>query len=180
MLLAMEAPRLLIEDLVLEPPTIDDAPAWAAAQDDECAIWFDWPSRPTTEQCLSYLRRITLDAEPDSYVWAIRVLDGFAGGIDLKFDEGRWNVSYFVAPARRGRGIARRALCAVVEWAERELCIAEISTRVHVDNIASQRVLEAAGFTRIRTQRSPGADHDDHICARTFPPALRSSHRAMM
>ncbi|MEL4505917.1 GNAT family N-acetyltransferase [Luteococcus sp. H138] len=157
----MQQPLLTVDEISLTPPRLDDAEDWAAAQDDECARWFDWPGRPPVERCREHLANVTAADDPDSYTWAIRTPTGFAGGIDLKLDEGAWNISYFVHPDHRGRHIARRALRAVTDWALTRRGLPAVSTRVHTDNIASQKVLVAAGFTRTGTVDNPEANHQD-------------------
>ena len=142
----MRTPRLVEDDLILEAPDVGDADDWSDAQDDECARWFGWPCRPGMERCRAHLERVANNAEPDSFTWAIRVPAGFAGGIDLKLHEGRWNVSYFVHPAHRGRGIATCALRLVCGWAFGGLCLDVVSTRVRAGNAASLRVLAKTGF----------------------------------
>jgi len=142
----MRTPRLVADDLVLGAPDVGDADDWSDAQDDECARWFGWPCRPGVERCRTHLERVANDAEPDSFTWAIRTPAGFAGGADLKLHEGRWNVSYFVHPTHRGRGIATRALRLVCGWAFDDLGLDALSTRVRAGNAASLRVLAKVGF----------------------------------
>lgn len=162
----MQQPLLTVDELSLTPPTLDDAEDWAAAQDDECARWFDWPGRPPVERCREHLANVTTVDDPGSHTWAIRTPTGFAGGIDLKLHEEAWNVSYFVGPDHRGHHIARRALRAVTEWALSKRGVTEVPTRVHTGDIASQKVLEAAGFTRTGTVDNPGAGHQDFTYVR--------------
>ena len=142
----MRTPRLVADDLVLEAPDVGDTDDWSDAQDDECARWFGWPCRPGVESCRAHLERVANNAEPDSFTWAIRVPAGFAGGADLKLHDNRWNVSYFVHPAHRGRGIATCALRLVCGWAFGGLCLDVVSTRVRAGNAASLRVLAKTGF----------------------------------
>ena len=142
----MRTPRLVADDLVFEAPDVGDADDWSDAQDDECARWFGWPCRPGVERCRAHLERVANNAEPDSFTWAIRVPAGFAGGADLKLHDNRWNVSYFVHPAHRGRGIATRALRLVCGWAFDGLDLDVVSTRVRAGNAASLRVLAKVGF----------------------------------
>lgn len=162
----MQPPLLTVDEISLTAPTVDDAPEWAAAQDDECAHWFDWPCRPTLERCRDHLRHVTSDQDPDSYTWAIRTPTGLAGGIDLKLDDGAWNVSYFVHPDYRGRHITRRALQEVSHWALADRGINTVSTRVHTENIASQKVLEAAGFIQTGVVESDEGNHQDFVYER--------------
>ncbi|WP_167853870.1 GNAT family N-acetyltransferase [Acidipropionibacterium timonense] len=157
----MRSPLLLVDELVLDPPSPEDAEAWCACQDDECAHWFDWPHRPDVARCRAHLTRVSLDDSPTSYVWAIRDATGLVGGIDLKVVDQRWNVSYFVHPDHRDRHVATRSLLAVCRWAFEELRIPAVTTRVHVDNAASQRVLENAGFESTGVEPNPDADDLD-------------------
>lgn len=160
---SLVTPALAAQGLLLTPPTVADAEAWAAAQDDECAHWFDWPAPPTVERCRGWLAGLDVD-DPGSFVWAIRSTGvgdpgQLLGGIDLTRPDGRWNVSYFVGPAHRGWGVARRALSAVVGWALDELGVPELGTSVHVENVASRRVLEAAGFRLVDEVDGPELGH---------------------
>ena len=168
----MRTPRLVADDLVLETPDVGDADDWSAAQDDECARWFGWPCRPGVERCRAHLERVANDAEPDSFTWAIRTPAGFAGGADLKLHEGRWNVSYFVHPAHRGRGIATRALRLVCGWAFDGLGFAVVSTRVRAGNAASLRVLAKVGF------RLAGKETGDDGHVEVLHELAGSTHRA--
>jgi ribosomal-protein-alanine N-acetyltransferase len=59
------------------------------------------------------------------------------------------NVGYWVDQARNGRGLASAAVAAVVETAFGELGLHRVEAGTLVDNLASQRVLERNGFTRI-------------------------------
>lgn len=56
------------------------------------------------------------------------------------------DVSYLVAPAFRGRGLAPRALDALLEWVARELRKREAVLTCHVDNAASRAVAAKCGF----------------------------------
>jgi RimJ/RimL family protein N-acetyltransferase len=60
----------------------------------------------------------------------------------------RADVGYWTAPEARGRGLTARALTLVVEWAFAEFDLVRIGLYCDVENVASQRVAEAAGFAR--------------------------------
>jgi RimJ/RimL family protein N-acetyltransferase len=73
------------------------------------------------------------------------------GSIGLRVDPGDRDIAeagYMVAAAARGRGLATTALRLVSRWAVGELGIARVHLTAHVDNPASQRVAERAGFRR--------------------------------
>ena len=59
-----------------------------------------------------------------------------------------------MAAAARGRGLATAALRLLSEWALETLPIARMQLTTHLDNPASQRVAEKAGYTREAVLRS--------------------------
>jgi RimJ/RimL family protein N-acetyltransferase len=63
-------------------------------------------------------------------------------------------IGYIVAPAARGRGVAVRALQLLTDWAFGELALERVELRIDVENEASLRVAERAGFTREGVLRS--------------------------
>jgi RimJ/RimL family protein N-acetyltransferase len=63
-------------------------------------------------------------------------------------------VGYWVAPTARGRGAATRAVRLLAPWAIRTLGLRRITAEIDVENEASQRVAERAGFTREGVLRS--------------------------
>jgi len=80
---------------------------------------------------------------------------GLLGGIGLRSEgEGRVEIGYWVRRERRGHGIASRALRLMSGWALDGLGAARLQLHADVDNVASQRVAENAGFTRERVLRS--------------------------
>lgn len=67
--------------------------------------------------------------------------------------DGVGELSYWVAPAARGRGVATRAirLLTGLAWS---YGMREVRLHAHVDNIGSQRAAERAGFTRGSVERA--------------------------
>jgi RimJ/RimL family protein N-acetyltransferase len=57
-------------------------------------------------------------------------------------------IGYGVAPGSQGRGHARLAVAALLEWARGSGRVSAIFAETSVDNTASQRVLERNGFAR--------------------------------
>jgi RimJ/RimL family protein N-acetyltransferase len=74
---------------------------------------------------------------------------GNAGLAPAGDDPTTGEMSYWLAPAGRGRGAATRAVRLLVGWA-RECGMRRVELHAHLDNVASQRVAERAGFTRGR------------------------------
>ena len=71
---------------------------------------------------------------------------GFAGifGLDEPGAEGE--IGYFVAPAARGQGIAGRAVALLTRWGFEDLGLERIELRIDMENVASARVAERAGY----------------------------------
>ena len=85
----------------------------------------------------------------------IRVDGAFAGDIGLYNEafSGQAMVGYSLAPGFRGRGVATRAVRLLSAWAF-EIGVRRLVAGTVPDNVASQRVLERAGFVREAIQRS--------------------------
>lgn len=56
------------------------------------------------------------------------------------------NAAYWVAAGERGRGVGRRALRLLADWAFSALDLAVVLLEIHETNLASAAVAEAAGF----------------------------------
>ena len=84
--------------------------------------------------------------------------DGRFVGVALAFgidrDEGEAELGYIVAPAKRGRGLATAILRALTDWAFAETGVERIRLVVDVENPASLRVAERAGYVREGVMRS--------------------------
>jgi RimJ/RimL family protein N-acetyltransferase len=57
-------------------------------------------------------------------------------------------IGYGVAASRRQRGIATRAVAEFLAWARDDYRVAIVTAETAIDNVPSQRVLEANGFVR--------------------------------
>jgi ribosomal-protein-alanine N-acetyltransferase len=81
------------------------------------------------------------------------------------------NLGYWVDRARQGRGLASRAVAAVVGRAFDTIGLHRVEAATLADNLASQRVLEKNGFERIGLARSylhiDGAWRDHILFQRT-------------
>lgn len=83
--------------------------------------------------------------------WLI-VEKGEAAGI-LSFkrppEHGEIEIAYGIAPSRRGRGIAGRAVRDVAAWAEADPRLTTLLAETLPDNFTSHRVLIANGFVHV-------------------------------
>jgi len=89
------------------------------------------------------------------------------GLLNLQFgdDEEAASLAVSVFPEARGRGIATRALRLGAMWGLRELGLARVAAETAVDNDASIRAIEKAGFQREGRLRSHCTTHGErHDC----------------
>jgi RimJ/RimL family protein N-acetyltransferase len=103
--------------------------------------------------------------------------DDYRGVILLSTERppGIVEVAYGVHPAARRRGLVTRAIRLVSPWAFQALGAERLEGRTDPENIASQRALERAGFTREgleRGSRSVQGVRKDMICWSLLPSDL--------
>jgi RimJ/RimL family protein N-acetyltransferase len=80
-------------------------------------------------------------------------------------DEEVASLAVSVFPEARGRGVAARALRLGARWGLRELGLARVVAEAAVDNSASIRAIEKAGFQREGILRAHCTTHDErHDC----------------
>ena len=120
-----------------------------AVQRDDAALrlWAGGVASRTEAEAL--LRRLMFQENRAS--WAVIDQRGeLAGGISLHSVDVVQNdasIGYWTAPAARGRGVAAAAVDAACRWAFGALPIDRIELCHAVENVASGRVAEKAGFT---------------------------------
>jgi ribosomal-protein-alanine N-acetyltransferase len=74
--------------------------------------------------------------------------EALGAGVLMARKPGTVEIGYWLIPRARGRGIGSRAVGLLARWAVAEASFARVEALVAPDNIASQRVLEKAGFRR--------------------------------
>jgi RimJ/RimL family protein N-acetyltransferase len=107
------------------------------------------------------------EADSDDYRGVVLVFTDRPGEIG--------EVAYGAHPAARGRGIMARAVRLVAPWAFATLGVQRLEARADPENIASQRTLENAGFTREGLERRSRAVHGerkDMVCWSLLPSDL--------
>ncbi|MGC4816214.1 GNAT family N-acetyltransferase [Micromonospora sp. DT63] len=184
-LAAQEQPHLPVRPgLALRPWRDDDAPAVRAAfdcpviqrwharrldSDDEARAWTaQWAARWSAETAVSW----AIVGDDDRPV-------GQTGLRDVLLTEGSAQVSYWLLPAARGRGIATEALGALTRWSFTRAGLHRLALHHSTANGASCRVATRAGFAVEGVARGSvrHADgwHDMHQHARLRtdgPPAI--------
>jgi len=151
---------LRTERLLLERLTIDEARAVVALDRHGRAWAADYPTEGDLVVAgIACEAGEHYDETGEFGVYQVRLADtGVAvGGIGFIHppEAGEVEVGYGLAESARGRGLATEALRAMTALAAQH-GVAVMVAVTSVDNVASQRVLERAGFTRL-----PGTIQDD-------------------
>jgi RimJ/RimL family protein N-acetyltransferase len=91
---------------------------------------------------------------PDETRFLIEKKDGSKiGHIGTHLFGGMLEIGYAIAPEERGHGYATEAVKIMVDYLFLSRNIVRIGSATHVQNIASQKVLENAGFMKEGTER---------------------------
>jgi RimJ/RimL family protein N-acetyltransferase len=130
--------------------------------DDEIARWLDSVPHPYTEaDAADYVGRARRWWR-DGTFFPFAVTDGdgrLIGAVGCGWaDRGALvaEIGYWTRREARGNGAAPAALRLAAGWAIEELGAERVQVRVEVENAASQRVAQKAGFTREGVLRSSG------------------------
>jgi RimJ/RimL family protein N-acetyltransferase len=143
----------LEDDVVLlRPFEQGDVPAIVAAcQDPEIPRWTAVPSPYTEADARAWLE----SDEEETFAIVHKSTGELLGSIGVRYPgSGVGEVGYWVKRAARGGGVATRALALVARWALEERDLGRFQLRADVENEASQRVAEKAGFVREGVLRS--------------------------
>lgn len=146
----------------------EDAGAMVAAcRDPESRRWLPLPDPYTEDSYFEWMAQSAQRAEAGTGL-ELRIVDAEdrpIGGIGLKElarDEGYAEVGYLLCPEARGRGAMVRALRLLRDWAVGEFGVKRMEALIHGDNVASQRVAQAAGFAATgEYRRCPRGDCSD-------------------
>ena len=151
--------------VTLRPWVPDDAPAvFAACQDPLIARFLPIPQPYTEADARSFVETRRLDWETaDERSFAI--LD--AGSNELLGSIARHGpcghratFGYWLAPQARGRGAATRALRLITDWTIATTPVIRLDLYTDVENDASGRVAERAGFVREGVRRAWDLDRE--------------------
>jgi RimJ/RimL family protein N-acetyltransferase len=153
-------------EVVLRPWREDDLDALVRRiNDPEIATFLDLVPQPYTDADAREWFAVSADGwrAGTSATFGIhcKIIEGAVGGVGVRFlselDEGCGEIGYWVGAEARGRGIATTATRAAARWAFANVPeLARLQLRADVENLASNRVAEKAGFTRegvLRSQR---------------------------
>ena len=150
---------LLLDDLLVRLPRPGDEDAVAAAfADEELREAGNLPqlSRDELASALPHIPELLSSGRLAPLVVVdARSGDVLGGGTlhHLDAERGLLEIGYWLYPHARGRGIASRLARALAQHAF-SLGVERVAAYVNVGNVASERVLERAGFTREGVVRS--------------------------
>lgn len=163
--------------LLLRPWRADDRDAyWAALEAPGGRLWWGETLASPDDVAAMVERRRDDWASGDRASWC--VTDAAAGSLlgsvalyDIDHDQRDAELTYWIAPSARGRGIAVRAVEAVLRWGFADVGLRRVQLYHAVENTASRRVAEKAGFTmegRLRSSHryGDGVWHDELLWGR--------------
>lgn len=162
--------------VTLRPWTPADAPAVLAALQDPDIVRWNGAAVSDLAAAQAWVRSRADWSAGDHASFAISATTDLTllGSVSLhQIDvvQGDAEVGYWVAPDARGQGLAARAVMLVYRWVFAVLPLDRIELAHAVENEASRRVAEAAGFTlEGRLRRSyrygDGVKHDELLWSR--------------
>lgn len=145
----------ITERLTARRPTADDAPAVFAAyaSDPEVTRYLSWRHYTEVEPLRAFLGTLVRTWEEDDgghYGWLLCLRGGDApiGSIGLGIDVHGAAIGYVLARPYWGRGLMAEALRYVAAWALAQPSLHRAWAFCDVENPASARVMEKAGFIR--------------------------------
>ena len=155
---ARERPAIVVPDdgiggdgVVLRPWHRADIPALVAlVEEPEIRRWLDAIPRPyTVADGEEYIAGARVAHSAGTAVRLAVTVDGvLAGSVDLRLGAAhRAAIGYWVAGAARGRGVASTATRLLSDFGFGTLGLRRIELNAAVDNVASRRVAEKAGFS---------------------------------
>lgn len=174
---SMEQPQLRSDGLLLRPWHHDDAPVLVDAHRDPDIQRWHFRRFDDLDEAVRWIEatRTTWQAET-SATWAVADSGRIVGRAKLTFHDlgdGLAEVSYWVVPRARRRGVASRSVAALAEWAFGDLGLHRLELDHSVLNPASCRVALRAGFEPEGVSRSAlrhlDGWHDMHRHARINP-----------
>ena len=157
---AAPVPHALVRPGALSDGTIalrgwrdTDAPQiYEACQDPEIVRFIPIPQPYGYDDAVAYVER-TQHQWDDGTKAAFAIVadedpDVVLGAINLAVSDSTGNAAYWLASWARGCSAASRALRLLTDWALHVVDLGVVILEIHPDNIASQRVADAAGYHR--------------------------------
>jgi RimJ/RimL family protein N-acetyltransferase len=151
--------------IVLDGFTLEDVADHLAGEDEEQARRFGWyPKRSTEETARAAILQWqgAWQDDGDRVAWAAREAGSrvLVGGCELKLrGDGLAEMSWWIFPPHRRRGLATRAIRLAGDYAFAHLGVRRIDAQIEPDNVGSRRAAENAGF--VLQGPAPDLEMDD-------------------
>ena len=138
--------------LLRKPRTTDAAPMFEAyAQDPAVTRYLVWHPHADIAETRTVIDRFLARWEKaEEFCWFLFTKDTgeMIGSIAARAEDSGFNLGFVVARAHWGRGYMPEAITAVVQWAFTQPSVSRVSAACDIENHASARALEKAGFVR--------------------------------
>lgn len=146
----------------------DAADVQRACDDPLTARWLPVPSPYSLTDAVSYVEALTPGLWSDGSSAELAVTDAVTGellgaaGLKLGGRQalGFGEIGYWTAPWARGRGVAGWASVLLARWGLEGLGLSRVELYADVQNLASQRAAQKAGFVREGIARQSRRDRD--------------------
>ncbi len=163
----MKVPTLAGDDVVLRSWSAGDAGWYVAVRDEAVYRWTRESPSLTSEEAAAGIAATKADPGRGAFAITDPGSGELLGNVGVLVHDDAVELSYWVAPDARGRGVASAALATAAFWAANTFGKPMLELLTHPQNIASQRVAQNAGFvpTGLLASRDTCAD-DDGMVAR--------------
>ncbi len=169
------------EGITLRQFTDADIPAiHEACNDPEIKRWSYLPSPYELKDAHSFVNEFAVKTQSSGtgIVFAVEANNQLVGAIDVS--RATWpnqdcGIGYWAVPSHRGNGYLTKALKLLSNWVIQEQGFQRIEVFVGIENYASQKVAERAGFIRegISRNKSVRGNRVDVILYSKIPTDLR-------
>lgn len=142
---------IISNGLQIVPETLSDAEDIYQHMgcDPEITKYTGWNPYQTLDATIEKIKS-DISSEDDSYSWVIKKdgeFIGTVGAYDYNADDLSIEIGYSISRKHWGKGYAKSAVKAVVDFLKSEPHISIIRAWSHKDNIASIKILIGTGFT---------------------------------
>ena len=139
--------------MLLRKPRVTDAPLMFAAyaQDPVVTRYLTWRPHADVAESRSVIDRfLTAWEKQEGFCWFLfgNDTDEMIGSIAARPENDGFNLGFLLAHAYWGCGYMPEAIAAVVDWAFAQRSVSRVSAACDMENYASARALEKAGFVR--------------------------------
>ena len=147
---SLHTPRLL-----LRKPRMDDAPLMFAAyaQDPAVTRYLIWQPHPDISETYRVIEHFLAQwSAGTAFNWLLfaPATNELVGSIGARRKDDGFDLGYLLAQRWWGQGLMPEAIQAVTEWAFSQAWVLRVSAVCDVENHASARALEKAGFRQER------------------------------